>query len=202
MKFLLALIMSLSISKAVSAQMPVAASGIIKRHENFQSKFVTARNVDVWLPDKYSTNKKYNVLYMQDGQMLFDSNTTWNHQAWEIDGVIAKLNNAGKLKDVIVVGIWNGGATRHPDYFPQKPYELLKQVQKDTVTAQLLRAGRIPGIFTPVADNYLKFLVTELKPFIDSTYATSPKKENTFIMGSSMGALISLYAICVPAQPV
>ena len=196
MKSLLALIISLNFSMAMWAQMPVAASGIIKRHENFQSKFVTARNIDVWLPAKYSTNKKYNVLYMHDGQMLFDSNTTWNHQVWEIDDVIAKLNNTRKLKDVIVVGIWNGGATRHPDYFPQQPYELLTQVQKDTVTAQLLRAGRITGIFKPASNNYLKFLVTELKPFIDSTYATSPKKENTFIMGSSMGGLISLYAIC------
>jgi len=180
----------------INAQMPVASSGTIKRHENFHSKLVTARNVDVLLPVGYTLKKKYNVLYMHDGQMLFDSTITWNHQAWEIDEVIAKLTSGGKLKDVIVVGIWNDAATRHPDYFPQKPYESLSQIQKDTINAQLLRAGRTTGGFILVSDNYLKFLATELKPFIDSTYSTLTKKENTFIMGSSMGGLISMYAIC------
>lgn len=180
----------------VLAQAPAVVSGSIKRHENFSSKFITARNVDVWLPENYSAKKKYNVLYMHDGQMLYDSNATWNRQAWEIDDAITKLNSEGEIKDVIVVGIWNGGATRHSDYFPQKPYENLTQADKDTVTAQLQRAGRTTEIFKPVSDNYLKFLVTELKPFIDKTYSTLSKKENTFIMGSSMGGLISIYAIC------
>lgn len=125
----------------INAQMPMASSGTIKHHESFQSKFVTARNVYVLLSEGYTPNNKYNVLYMHHGQMLFDIAITWNHQAWEIDEVIEKLTIKGKIKDVIVVGIWNGGATRHPDYFPQKLYESLPQIQKDTVTAQLQRAG-------------------------------------------------------------
>lgn len=178
------------------AQLPGVVAGSIRRHENFASQFVTARNVDVWLPGNYSDKKKYNVLYMHDGQMLFDSNSTWNHQAWEVDDVITKLHKEGKIQDLIVVGVWNGGNTRHTDYFPQRPYENLSPAEKDTVTAQLQRAGRTNEIFKPVSDNYLKFLVQELKPFIDSTYSTLTKKENTFIMGSSMGGLISMYAIC------
>ena len=67
---------------------------------------------------------------MHDGQMLFDSTTTWNHTAWEVDDVVTKLLNENKIKDVIVVGIWNGGKTRHADYFPQKPYQSLIQDQK------------------------------------------------------------------------
>lgn len=178
------------------AQLPGVVTGRIHRHENFSSQFVTARNVDVWLPDGYTPKKKYAVLYMHDGQMLYDSTTTWNHQAWEVDDVLGKLLQQKKIKDAIVVGVWNGSATRHPDYFPQKPYENLTQAEKDTVTAQLQKMGRTTAIFKPVSDNYLKFLVTELKPFIDKTYSTFKDRQNTFVAGSSMGGLISMYAIC------
>ena len=77
--------------------------------------------MEVWLPEGYSTNKKYAVLYMHDGQMLYDANTSWNKQSWDVDDVATKLMHEGKVKDFIVVGIWNGGKTRHSDYFPQKP---------------------------------------------------------------------------------
>jgi enterochelin esterase-like enzyme len=179
-----------------AAQLPVASSGTIQRIDSFQSKFVTPRNVDVWLPQGYSSNKKYAVLYMHDGQMLYDSTTTWNKKAWDVDDILAKLMKEKKIKDVIVVGVWNGGTTRHKDYFPQKPFESLSQTEKDTVNAQLQRVGRTKEVFSPVSDNYLIFLVGELKPFIDKTYSTYTDRENTFIAGSSMGGLISMYAIC------
>jgi enterochelin esterase-like enzyme len=160
------------------------------------SKFIEARNVDVWLPNGYNANEKYAVLYMHDGQMLFDAETTWNKQAWEVDEIAGKLNDEGKVKKFIVVGIWNISLKRHPEYFPQKPYESLTQVQRDTITAQLQKAGRTTQVFKPYSDLYLKFLVTELKPFIDNTFSTLTDKDNTFIAGSSMGGLISMYAIC------
>ena len=69
----------------VFAQQPTPSSGRIVRFENFTSKYVPARNVDVWLPDNYSASKKYGVLYMHDGQMLFDSSITWNKQEWSVD---------------------------------------------------------------------------------------------------------------------
>jgi predicted alpha/beta superfamily hydrolase len=180
----------------IQAQELKVSSGFVQRFENFKSAFVDARNIDVWLPKGYNTAEKYAVIYMHDGQMLFDANTTWNKQAWEVDEVAGKLNAEGKVKKFIVVGIWNIAAKRHPEYFPQKPYESLTAVQKDTVTAQLQKAGRTKEVFKPYSDLYLKFLVTELKPFIDKRFATAPDKDNTFIAGSSMGGLISLYAIC------
>jgi enterochelin esterase-like enzyme len=181
---------------SICAQLPNVSSGQLKRFQNFSSKFVTARNVDVWLPEGYSPKKKYAVLYMHDGQMLYDSSATWNKQAWEVDEVLGKLLKEKKIRDVIVVGAWNSGATRHPDYFPQKPYESLAQAEKDSVTAQLQKMGRTKEIFKPVSDNYLKFLLSELKPFIDKTYSTFKNRQNTFVAGSSMGGLISMYAIC------
>ena len=104
-----------------SQDIPKVSSGSITRFGKFQSKFVTARNIDVWLPDGYSETKKYAVLYMHDGQMLFDSTTTWNHRSWDVDDVSAKLMKEGKVHEFIVVGIWNGDKSRHADYFSLLP---------------------------------------------------------------------------------
>ncbi|MFZ4726072.1 MAG: alpha/beta hydrolase [Paludibacter sp.] len=174
------------------------SAGKIDFYESFQSKYITERNVEVWLPEGYSTNKKYAVLYMHDGQMLYDANTSWNKQSWDVDDVATKLMHEGKVKDFIVVGVWNGGKTRHSDYFPQKPYMSLNQDQKDFVNNQLQVSGRTneKEDFEPNSDNYLKFLVLELKPFIDKKYAVNKDKAHTFVAGSSMGGLISMYAIC------
>lgn len=178
-------------------EIPNVVSGKIERVENFKSEFITARNVDIWLPEGYCLENKYSVLYMHDGQMLYDAEKSWNKQAWDVDDVASKLIKSGKLKDFIVVGIWNGGENRHPDYFPQKPFESLSQVEKDTINAQL-KLSHVPlkKAFCPQSDNYLKFLVKELKPYIDKKYSVRTNKENTFVAGSSMGGLISMYAIC------
>jgi enterochelin esterase-like enzyme len=177
-------------------QVPKVSSGTVQRLENFKSNYVDSRNVDVWLPDGYSNTQKYAVLYMHDGNMLYDAETTWNKQSWEVDEVASKLISEGKTKKFIVVGVWNNGQKRHPEYFPQKPYESLSPIQKDTITAHLQKAGRTKEIFQPISDLYLKFLVTELKPYIDSHFSTLKDKSNTVIAGSSMGGLISMYAIC------
>jgi predicted alpha/beta superfamily hydrolase len=176
--------------------LPKVVSGKIERIGNFQSKYVDSRNIDIWLPEGYSDTVKHSVLYVHDGQMLYDSETTWNKQAWNIDEVASELLNANKIKRFIVVGIWNGGETRHADYFPQKPFEQLSKLEKDSVISQLKGVGRANDNFMPQSDNYLKLIVEELKPLIDGKYAVYTKKENTFILGSSMGGLISMYAIC------
>ena len=172
-------------------------SGTVKRFKNFPSKFVDARNVDVWLPDGYDPKNKYAVLYMHDGQMLFDSTTTWNKQEWGVDEVMGKLTDEKKIRNCIVVGIWNNGSYRHIEYFPQKALEYLTPAEKtellNTTTGEEKKRLLFDG---PVSDNYLKFLVQELKPAIDSSFSTFKDLKNTFIAGSSMGGLISMYAIC------
>ena len=176
--------------------MPKVTSGKIEHFDNLKSSFVDARNIDVWLPDDYSEEEKYAVIYMHDGQMLFDNNITWNKQSWEVDETAGKLNAEGKTKKFIVVGIWNNGQKRHFEYFPQKAFRKLSAEEKEFVSNSLKLKGRINETFNPISDNYLKFIVTELKPFIDIHFATLKDKDNTFIAGSSMGGLISLYAIC------
>jgi predicted alpha/beta superfamily hydrolase len=165
------------------------SSGTIKRFEKFASKYVDSRNVDVWLPDNYSKQKKYAVLYMHDGQMLFDANTTWNKQEWQVDETAGKLIKEKKIKDLIIVGVWNNGEFRHSEYYPQKTLEFLPEETRDFIVKNSLKNK-------PQADNYLKFITQELKPFIDKNYSTRNDRKNTFIAGSSMGGLISIYAIC------
>jgi enterochelin esterase-like enzyme len=196
MKKLIATTLLVGVAILASAQLPQVSSGKLVRHPSFASKYVTARHVDVWLPDGYDGKTPFDVLYMHDGQMLYDSNTTWNKTDWQVDETLTKLMAEKKIRPCIVVGVWNGGVTRHPDYFPQKPFESMSSIEKDTVTAQLQRAGRTNEVFQPNSDNYLKFLVEELKPFIDSAYKTNGGQAHTFVAGSSMGGLISMYAIC------
>ena len=156
MKKQLTIFLVLFLMFAATAQVQVT-SGKVQRFENFKSKLIDARNIDVWLPDGYSEKEKYAVLYMHDGQALYDAQSTWNKQALEIDEVAGKLIAEGKAQKFIVVGIWNNGAKRHPEYFPQKPFENLTQIQRDTVTAQLQKAGRTKDIFKPYSDLYLQF---------------------------------------------
>lgn len=196
MQKILAIISLLFLTVQHSAQIPKVIGGKIERIADFKSKYVTPRNVDVWLPEDYSALKKYAVLYMQDGQMLYDPEITWNKQSWNVDDIISGLLKNGEIRNTIVVGVWNDSKLRHFDYFPQKPFESLTAAEKDTVRTQLTKSGRSDQIFSPNSDNYLKFLVKELKPFIDRKYSTYKDKANTFIAGSSMGGLISMYAIC------
>jgi predicted alpha/beta superfamily hydrolase len=168
---------------------PVVSVGRIERLDNFPSRFVEARPIDVWLPSDYSPLKRYAVLYMQDGQGLFDASQTWNKQAWNIHLALSKLMQSGKVQDTIVVGIPNGGKHRYSEYYPDKYLALAPQdVRMDYV--------RRAQLDQPLADAYLRFLVEELKPVIDRRYATRPEPAGTFVMGSSMGGMISIYALC------
>ncbi|PCH53449.1 MAG: esterase [Flavobacteriaceae bacterium] len=171
------------------------SSGTIKRIHNFPSKYVRPRNIDVWLPNNYSEEKKYAVLYMHDGQMLFDANTTWNKQEWKVDEIVGSLLDSSKINNCIVVAIWNHSDIRHTDYYPQKPFDLLPQKFKDSIfKTDVKQYGTDFKGFQ--SDYYLKFIVEEVKPFIDANFSTLTTSENTFIAGSSMGGLISMYALC------
>lgn len=165
-------------------------AGRLERLADFASRLVQPRHVEVWLPPGYDGSRPHAVLYMQDGQMLFDADSTWNHQAWAVDRVAAPLLAQGRLRDFIVVGIWNGGRLRRPEYYPQA---FLAHLQPPALRQQFIDEFLLGR---PLADAYLRFLVEELKPVIDARYATDARREATFVMGSSMGGLISVYALC------
>ena len=196
MKQLVLITLALALAGMSYSQEVKVASGKVQRFENFKSRYIAARNVDVWLPDGYSAGKKYAVLYMHDGQMLFDSTSNWNHQEWCVDETAADLIRKNRIRACIIVGIWNGGQLRHPEYFPQKPFESLPKARQDSIYTFARRGEVAQFPATVQSDNYLKFIVRELKPFIDSAFSTNKDISSTFISGSSMGGLISVYAIC------
>jgi enterochelin esterase-like enzyme len=131
----------------------------------------TKRKVWIYLPQSYGkSNKKYPVIYMHDGQNLFDE-FTGGYGEWGVDELLDKMIAQGK-KEYIVVGTAHGGAERLKEY---NPYDS--------------KYGKGRG------KAYVSFLVNNLKPFIDKEYRTLKDKNNTSIAGSPMGGLISLYAI-------
>ncbi len=186
---IISLITALIATFALIAAQPTSTNyhvscGSLRYYPAYQSRYVTPRNVVVWLPDGYSTAIRYDVIYMHDGQMLFDATTTWNHQEWQVDENICNLISRDEIRPCIVVAIDNTD-NRITEYFPQK-------------TVQYLSKKDLQGIHTSIftADAYLLFIVNELKPFIDSNYSTLTDPAHTFTLGSSMGGLISLYALC------
>ncbi len=181
-----------AVIKVYQLENAVLAGGKLLRIDSFPSKFITPRPVDVWLPDNYSSNKKYAVLYMHDGQNLFDETTTWNKQEWKIDEVATKLMKDGVSRDFIVVGVHNIPKIRWQDLFPEKAMNFVPKEEKEALYAEAKKNNFSVDLN---GDDYLRFIVKELKPYIDQTYAVHTDKQNTFVMGSSMGGLMSMYAI-------
>ena len=151
------------------------------------SKFTDPRRVVIWLPSAYRRGgPRHAVLYMHDGQNLFDKSTAGYGMEWEVDEHLDRLIQAGQVRPTIVVGIWNT-PKRLQEYVPSKAFVSLPEEYRGKVKA--LYGG------DPLSDGYLKFIVRELKPMIDKRFSVKTDRANTAIMGSSMGALISLYAI-------
>ena len=175
------------LGSCTNKQQQKADAGQLEIYENFATELIPQRTVLVWLPEDYSPQNSYAVLYMHDGQMLFDEQTSWNKQSWNVDAVAQRLQDEGRCRPFIVVGIDNHPTNRLTEYTPARMLSYLDQENA------LLNSFQREEF---IADNYLRFIVEELKPFIDSRYSTLSDRDNTLIMGSSMGGLISLYALC------
>jgi enterochelin esterase-like enzyme len=174
--------------QAAEPPLPAVAVGRIERLVLPPSRHVDARPVDVWLPADYTPARRHAVLYVHDGQMLFDERITWNKQAWHIHLAVDRLMRAGRIPPTLVVGVWNNGERRRSEYYPEKFLPYLAEPVRQRLVAEGL-AGQ------PRADAYLRFVVDELKPAIDARYATHPGRAHTAVLGSSMGGLISVYAL-------
>jgi predicted alpha/beta superfamily hydrolase len=132
------------------------------------------RDVWVWLPPSYATapERRYPVIYFHDGQNVFDAATSFIGIEWGADETLGRLIEAGEMREAIAVAVANT---------PERVLEY----------TQVLDAERAQG---GDADLYLRFLVTELKPRIDAEFRTLPGREDTALIGSSLGGLVSLYA--------
>ena len=187
-RLLLALMLLLAVPAVAQPDgVPSVSIGRIVDLGVLSSRHADPRRVVVWLPSTYTPRgRPHAVLYMHDGQNLFDKATAGYGAEWQIDEVLDRLIRTGQAKPTIVVGIWNT-PKRLREYVPAKAFASLPPQYME----------RVRGLYggDPLSDGYVKFLVSELKPMIDRRFNVRRDRANTIIMGSSMGGLISLYAI-------
>ena len=185
--FFSTLLISINAEESEPLPLPTVAYGRIVRFTDFPSKYVKPRIIDVLLPNGYSPKISYPVLYMHDGQMLFDDAQTWNHQEWGLDETLQELSDS--LRPIIIVGIWNIDTFRRAEYFPEKALQFLPDdIRKEFIEKELQG--------NPLGDEYVQFLTKEVKPFIEKMFSASTNPADNLLMGSSMGGLICLYALC------
>ncbi len=152
---------------------PEANRGSLHRHIIRSKVLKQERIVDVYLPFGYNYWEKFPVIYMHDGNNLFDPAISFGGVTWDVAKTIESLTFYKIIKPVIVVGIHNTPA-RNNEY-TWTPMEFNGKFQ----------GGR--------GKYYAKFITSELKPFIDYHYNTSVRREDTAVLGSSLGGLISFY---------
>jgi len=161
--------------------------GELQLIRDFPATGLAPRNLSVWLPPGYARSKqRYPVIYAQDGQNLFDPATAFIGVDWGLDLAMGRLLAEG-VPPAIIVGIWNT---------PQRYREYDCEQVFATILSPDEQRGYRQEFGEPLGDSYLDFLVNELKPYIDRTYRTRQELAATFLLGSSMGAIISLYGIC------
>jgi predicted alpha/beta superfamily hydrolase len=152
------------------------------------------RDVWVWTPSAYQNDPaaRFPVIYMHDAQNLFYPEKSYTHVTWGVAEAITKLSSWGFIQPAIVVGIDNT-ENRIGDYMPFRPFQTPEGKAVIESLAKEIREEF--GKIDPVADLYLKLIVDVIKPRVDQDFRTWPDISHTFIMGSSMGGLISLYAL-------
>ncbi len=150
-------------------------TGDVRTHDNFHSRYLDHdRTVIVYLPPGYDDGSadRYPVLYLHDGQNIFDRATAFGEE-WHVDENAQQLIIDGEIQPLIIVGIYNTGEFRIDEYTP---------------TCEKKMRGRGGH-----ADDYGRMLIEELKPFIDATYKTLPSAASTAVGGSSLGGLLTMH---------
>ena len=148
--------------------------GQFRKHNQFRSRFLrNQRDLIIYLPPGYDEQpgRSFPVLYLQDGQNLFDRATAFAGQDWNAHGAADYLIQGGAIEPLIIVGIYNTGKSRIYEYTPTK----------------------VPKLGGGRADRYAKFLMQEVMPFVHQQYHALPEPSRTGIGGSSLGGLVSLY---------
>ena len=156
-------------------------TGNIQCHRQFPSRTLgNRRDILVYLPLGYRRfrRQQYPVLYLQDGQNVFDAATAFAGVEWGVDETAQRLIRRRLIEPVIIVAIANTGPDRIHEYAPTR----------GIIDSKPKRKKRSRGL----ARKYAKFLIQELKPFIDSKYRTKPEAEFTGLGGSSLGGLLTM----------
>lgn len=149
------------------------------------------RRVRVWTPEGYDrSDTPHQVLYMHDGQNVFDGRAAaFGGQSWAVHRRVQRLMDEGRIPPTLVVGVHNT-PLRWREYVPAPAVTGLPPAW-----AAALAADPTPEARQPLSDAYVDFIADELKPLVDRRYRSNPDRRATFVMGSSMGGLVSLYAL-------
>jgi len=152
-------------------------AGDLRTHPFHSRIFRNWRNLRVWLPPGYDAPenqyRRYPVLYLNDGQNLFDTGTSFTGVEWQVDATAASLIDAGLIPPLIFVGIDNMQAQRIKEYLPYRSPD--------------------PLVLRPQGAMYPEFLLAEVIPFVNDRYRSAKGPSQTGLGGSSLGGLISLY---------
>ena len=172
--------------------MPTIGEGRVIAWDALDGGAAGPMTVWIWFPPEYdaTTDQRFPVLYMHDGQNLFDKAMTAYNQAWRMDGAIARMARQGDLRSWVVVGV-QSPKSRYRALFPQKIFSRLPADFQKRVAD--LEDGGPKGEFA--GDAYLKFIVDTVKPRVDREFRTLKDPEDTAVMGSSMGGLMAFYAM-------
>jgi len=158
-----------------------AAAGDLRLHQFRSRIFRNTRFLRVWLPPGYddpqNADRRYPILYLNDGQNLFEPTTSFTGVEWQVDEAAERLIGENVVPPMIIVGIDNAGKDRFREYMPHR-----------SLTPMMLRVQ---------GTRYPDFLTKEVMPFVTRSYRVASGPENTGLGGSSLGALISLYTAAV-----
>jgi len=172
---------SYGIGPAASVIRAQSATGDLRLHEFRSRVFRNTRFLRVWLPPGYedaaSAGRRYPVLYLNDGQNLFEAATSFTGVEWQVDETGDRLIREGVVPPMILVGMDNAGRERIREYMPHR-----------SLHPMMLRAH---------GTRYPAFLFKEVMPFVAGNYRVANGPENTGLGGSSLGALIALYTVAV-----
>lgn len=156
-----------------------SVTGDLRLREFHSRAFHNARMLRIWLPPGYdapeNSTRQYPVLYLNDGQNLFDRATAFGGAEWQVDETADRLIRQGVIPPLIIVGIDNAQSDRIKEFLPYRSFH--------------------PPVLRPRGKRYPEFLMNEVMRFVQERYRIASGPENTSLGGSSMGALISLYAV-------
>jgi predicted alpha/beta superfamily hydrolase len=156
-----------------------SVAGDLRLHEFHSRVFRNSRMLRVWLPPRYdapdNNARQYPVLYLNDGQNLFERATAFGGVEWQVDETADRLIRQEAIPPLIIVGIDNAQSDRIREYLPYRSFH--------------------PPIMRPRGKRYPDFVMNEVMPFVQERYRVARGPENTGLGGSSLGALISLYTV-------
>ncbi|MDC8754005.1 alpha/beta hydrolase-fold protein [Erythrobacter sp. sf7] len=177
----------LALPTCLVAPLRAQETGPLIEYEHVPAAGLPDQRLSIWLPPGYDVGeRRYPVLYMHDGHNLFDVAKSNFNKIWAADKAMLAASASGKVEPHIIIGIWAPGADRYRQYLPRSAYDAVGGPLRAQMDATA--GGEV------VSDRYLAWIAGPLKSWVDTAFRTRPARDDTAIIGSSMGGLMSCYA--------